>query len=761
MPVSRGVERLSTLGGGTLGRAAYPSVSISPRIGAVTSEPSERRRWRPHRPGLATQVLIGFGLGVGVGLFFGESVAFLETLGMIFIRLLQMTVLPYVVVSLVAGLGRLGADDARRLALRGGVFVVLLWAVGLLVVALMPLAYPDWESASFFSSSLVDEPAPFSFLDLYFTPNPFNALSNTIVPAVVVFSIALGAALIGVRGKERIIDDLMVVGEALAKVSGFVARLAPIGVFGIAAGTAGTMEFGDLARIQVYLVLQASMAIVMAFVLLPGLVAVLTPIRPLQFIRRTWGAIITGFATGSLFVILPLLSEAARDLTEDAGLDRDESGKTLDVVIPTTYNFPSIGTLLSLSFLLFAGWFIGAPVAVSQYPKLLVTGLFSFFGSATLAIPFMLDLLQLPADLFQLYVAVDVIASRFSTLLAAMHVMTLALLAAFAMRGRMKLQVAKLVPFFGAVLGSVALVLVGSYLYFTYVIPQEYQGYRMFVEMELTVDPVPSEVLDDPASVPIDSRPVFDQIADRGTLRVCYRRDALPFAFRNAAGRLVGFDVELAHMLARDLEVSLEFVRADRDGVLTALQLGRCEIAMTSIPMTPAASRRVALTSSHLDGTAAFLVPDHRRDEFSSRAAIKAHRSLRIGMPDVPYYENLLRGYLPQAETVILDSPRPYLKGETDRLDAYLGSAEAGSAWTLVYPGFSVAVPKPDVLAIPLAYAVRRDSDEWLDYLDVWIQLKKKDGTIDELYNHWILGQEAKSGGPRWCVIRDVLGWID
>jgi len=727
----------------------------------VTDESKKTRSRGFRRPGLATQVLVGFVLGVGVGIFFGEYAAFLETLGMIFIRLLQMTVLPYVVVSLIAGLGRLGIQDAKRLAVRGGAFVVLLWAVGLLVVAVIPLAYPDWESATFFSSSLVDEAEPVNFLDLYFTPNPFNALASTIVPAVVVFSIALGAALIGVRGKERIIEDLLVIGEALSKLSGFVARLAPVGVFGIAAGTAGTMEFGELGRIQVYLILQALMALVMAFVFLPGLVAVLTPIRPARFIRRTWGAIITGFATGSLFVILPLLSDAAKDLLEDAGLDREESGKTVDVVVPTTYNFPSIGVLLSLSFLLFAGWFTGAPIAISRYPTLLISGLFSFFGSATLAVPFMLDMFQLPADLFQLYIAVDVIASRFGTLVASMHVMVLALLSAFAMRGKLELRTAKLVPFLVATVGSVALVIVGSQLYFTYVVPQEYRGYHMFVEMELAVDQVPVEVWEDPATVPADLRPVLDQIQDRGTLRLCYRRDALPFAFRNAAGNLVGFEIELAHILARELDVGLEFVRVERGQEVAVLQGGRCEMTATQLAMTPDMTRQVAFATSYLDGTAAFLVPDHRRDEFSSREAARSHASLRIGMPDVPYYEMLLKDYLPQADVVILESPRQFLNGEVDDLDAFLFSAEAGSAWTLIYPDFSVAVPKPDRLAIPVAHAVRLDDAEWLDYFNVWIELKRKNGTIDELYDRWILGKEAKKGGPRWCVIRDVLGWVD
>ena len=43
------------------------------------------------------------GLGIVVGLFFGELVKPLEVIGQIFIGLLQMTVLPYILVSLIAG----------------------------------------------------------------------------------------------------------------------------------------------------------------------------------------------------------------------------------------------------------------------------------------------------------------------------------------------------------------------------------------------------------------------------------------------------------------------------------------------------------------------------------------------------------------------------------------------------------------------------------------------------------------------------------
>jgi hypothetical protein len=55
---------------------------------------------------LATRALIGFALGVGSGIFFGEIIAPVGIVGDAFIGLLQMTVLPYVTVSLILGLGQ-------------------------------------------------------------------------------------------------------------------------------------------------------------------------------------------------------------------------------------------------------------------------------------------------------------------------------------------------------------------------------------------------------------------------------------------------------------------------------------------------------------------------------------------------------------------------------------------------------------------------------------------------------------------------------
>jgi hypothetical protein len=162
-----------------------------------------------------------------------------------------------------------------------------------------------------------------------------------------------------------------------------------------------------------------------------------------------------------------------------------------------------------------------------------------------------------------------------------------------------------------------------------------------------------------------------------------------------------------------------------------------------------------------MDNTLAFLVPDHRRHEFTSWERLRERSDLRIAAPDVPYYLAIVRERLPEAELVVVDSYRPLLREKDPDFDALLYSAEAGSAWTLVYPAYAVVVPEPGRVKVPLAYAIPLGDATLVNFVDTWVGLKQKDGTIAALFEHWILGRAAEDETPRWSVLRDVLHWGD
>src|SRR5210317_854280 len=105
---------------------------------------------------LSTQILIGLAFGLFFGIFFREKASVLAIIGRAYIGLIQMSILPYMIVSLMLGIGSLSYEKAARLAITGGIVLVASWVVAFVIVFLMPLAFPSIESGSFFSASLVE-----------------------------------------------------------------------------------------------------------------------------------------------------------------------------------------------------------------------------------------------------------------------------------------------------------------------------------------------------------------------------------------------------------------------------------------------------------------------------------------------------------------------------------------------------------------------------------------------------------------------------
>jgi Na+/H+-dicarboxylate symporter len=715
---------------------------------------------------LATRVLIGLVAGLAAGLFFGESIQFVGVGGTAFILLLQMTVVPYIAVSLIAALGNLTVADAVDIAKRAGVFLVVFWGFALTAVMLMPLAFPDWTVASFFSSSLVESGAGFDPLELFIPANPFHSLAEAVVPSIVVFSIAMGLALMNVPGKQKILEPLATVADALGRITGFIVRLAPYGVFAILAEAAGTMQPEDVKGLEVYVVVFAASALVLALWAIPGLVALLTPFSYKDAVWYTRDALITAFATGNLFVVLAVLAEKTKKLIhtrKEEGADR--ASRLVDVVIPTAFTFPSAGKLLSLGFVLFAGWLSGFEVPLTKYPQFLAAGVASYFGATVVAIPFLLDTFQVPSDTFQLFLIADnVVGNRFGSLLAAMHILGLALLSACAVAGWIRIRPTRVMAYLGVTVVALLATVGGIRLVFESA-GNEYAGYRKFIEMRPMFETVETRLVEaPPETLPAVDRtvPTLDRIRQRGFLRLGYHQDKLPYVFHNADGQLVGFDIDMANLLARELGVGLELVQIDYGDAPRLLNAGYLDTVIGGVAVTTDRLKHLSFPRSHMTETFAFIVRDHRRQDYSQRDRVKKLEGLRVAVPDVPYYVDKIRAYLPKAEVVPIRSLRDdFFRDETGRFDALAFTAETGSAWSLIYPQFSVAVPKPDKMEVPLAYPVARGDPEMVEFLSTWIDLKRSDGTIDRLFRHWILGEAAKKKEPRWSVIRDVLGWVD
>jgi hypothetical protein len=85
--------------------------------------------------------------------------------------------------------------------------------------------------------------------------------------------------------------------------------------------------------------------------------------------------------------------------------------------------------------------------------------------------------------------------------------------------------------------------------------------------------------------------------------------------------------------------------------------------------------------------------------------------------------------------------------------------AEGASAWTLLHPQFTVAVPQPDPVKIPTAFGLPLGARDLAEAVDEWVVFATSEGSVKRAHDYWVLGQGAEDQAPRWSILRDVLGW--
>lgn len=723
------------------------------------------------RLSLTQMILVGLLAGVICGLFFGELTESIKWLGDAFVGLLQMAVLPYVAVSLVANIGRLSSGNGARLMRIAASVMGLLWAIGLAALMIMSAAFPAWDAGSFFSSRFTEEPPSPNWLDLFIPSNPFRSLSENSIPAVVVFCIGLGVAMIGLPNKERLLGPIDVLIDALANLNKLVVRLTPLGIFAIAAHTTGTIDLGQFRLIQGYLLTYCTSAIIVSFVVLPAIVAAVTPLSYWAVVRASRDPLVAAFVIGNSFVIMPMLIDAVRRLEDEHRLSGGGESQSAEYLVPMAYPFPDVGRIIGLIFIPFAAWFYGSVIHLESYPALLGAGVPGSFAKPIVTIPLLLDIAELPTDILDLYLASGVVAARFGDLMKTMHLMTFTLLTTCITTRVLKFQPKKLLI---GLTGSVAALLLTTFAIHGYLnseFKDRYSKAQLVTEREMRfpeqskIGNIEVEILDhaEPNPIPIaNGQTRIDRIKQHGAIRIGFDPGKMPFCyFRGDSQVLIGFDVQMAYYLASDLGVGIEFVPLDRSDLPRQLRADHFDVAMSALEGTVKQASLIPSMDPYMEVTLAVIVPDHDKRQFRSRESMREIEGLKLAVVKESYFSERARTALAEEiEIVEINSPDEYFGGLFRDVSGLVISAESGSAWTLREPQFTVANPVRGQIRVPLYYMTGGDR-EFERFLQNWLALKRANGTYQELYDYWILGQDSESAVPRWCVLRDVLGWIE
>jgi proton glutamate symport protein len=683
----------------------------------------------------------------------------LKPLGIVYAMMLESVVYPYILSSLIVGLGSLAGARARRLFHASWAVYLFLWLIVLAAVVILTQAIPPSPPP------VVVKPShAIGVLSLLQTVVPDNltlALARNFVPAIVVFAVIFGVAVQSIPSKASLLESMEAIRQASITIWKWVVYLAPIGVFALFASTAGTIAPRVASALAVYMGLFLIGTVVLAFVVLTIALSAIVPAGTRELLADLQPAFVLALVTTLPTSALPLIQGVAERRAAAAGRDDQEAKDITRATISLSYVFASLGNYFVALFIIYASHHYQVTLDAFQTTLLAPITLLSSSGapSTTIsAVDFMSHWLGLPADTVPLYVEAMTV-TRYGQVALSVSAYGFAAIA---------------VPFvyFRCTVWrparAIVALTIGAVVFAAVAVGMRTVSSRLFpppsdaATLERTLDPalvaaVDAVIRDVPLHLlpPIEGSPTVDGIRDRGTLRVGYGRDTVPFSYTNVAGNLVGFDISYAYRLARDLHVHLEFVPVDWDRLDTDLAARRLDIVMAGAYLTEERLQDLQVTNSYYQSPLAFIARSGQAYRFLRYSDVASASNLAIGALADSAIFRLSRHLFPKARIVPLETYDAI--SAHPELDAAIWSLEQAEVWASGHPGFSAVEASGMGAPLLFAYFLQPGATTLTQYLNVWLSLQESNGFRAAQLAYWIEGKPRASHTSRWNLLDNVL----
>ncbi|CQH57892.1 SDF family transport protein (probable substrate glutamate/aspartate) [Halobacterium hubeiense] len=384
--------------------------------------------WQRYRSvPLIARIFVAFLLGSAAGVAFGERMTVVQPLGDLFLRLLNMLVIPIIVFTLLTGIRQLSPARLGRIGgVTVGLYAVTTTIAGLIGLAVANLLQPGRGVE--FTGGEAQSQAPPSLTEvvLGIVPNnPVAAMADGNLLATVFFVIVFGIALTYVRARNDELSDSVdsvfeafeVGAEAMFVVVRGVLEFGVVGVFALMAagiGTEGVGVFSSLGE----LVLAVAIAVVVhiAFTYLFVLMRLVVGVSPLSFLSGAKDAMVTAFATRSSSGTLPV---TMRNAEEDLRISERVYSFALPVGATANMDGAAIRQAITV---VFAANVVGQPLAPTEQVLVLVVAVLISIGTAgvpgagLVMLTVVLNQVGLPLEVVGFVAGVDPILGRIATM---------------------------------------------------------------------------------------------------------------------------------------------------------------------------------------------------------------------------------------------------------------------------------------------------------------------------------------------------------
>ena len=273
------------------------------------------------------QILIALVLAILFGFFFPQDVRYVKWMGDLFLRGLKMIIVPLILTSIVTGVANIGdAQDLGKLGLKTIVYYITTSLFAILTgLFLVNFIQPGVGADLGFSKSVegidISSQGLGNVLMKMVPTNIFQVLASADMLAIIFFSILVGFFLmkIATEYKDPLLNLFNGGFELMMKITSFVIKFTPLGIFGIVAAVVAEQAGDRQALLDITQRLGLYMAAVLgglffhAFITLPVLLRLIGKVNPYKHFQAMTTPLLTAFSTSSSSATLPLTMDAVEN----------------------------------------------------------------------------------------------------------------------------------------------------------------------------------------------------------------------------------------------------------------------------------------------------------------------------------------------------------------------------------------------------------------------------------------------------------------
>lgn len=364
------------------------------------------------------QILIALILAVAFGYFFPNLVEYISWMGVVFLRGLNMVVVPLILSSIISGVASIGSgSNLGRLGAKTLSYYVITSLIAILtglffVNLLQPGIGANLGTAGSVQSLPTTGTSVSDILIRTIPDNIFDAMAKGQILPVIFFAILFGTFITQIPQKKQefLVNLFDSIFEVMMKVTMFIIRFTPLGVFAIVSKEVAknSESLGNIAgSLGIYMLTVMIGLIIHAGIILPLSVKILGKANPYKHFRNMATPLLTAFSTSSSNAALPLSMEAVE---HKDGVSNKITSFTLPLGATINMNGTALYECVAVIFIAQA---YGIHLSAGQQVIVVVTALLAAIGSAGIPMAglvmmsIVLTAVNLPMEGIGLILAVD------------------------------------------------------------------------------------------------------------------------------------------------------------------------------------------------------------------------------------------------------------------------------------------------------------------------------------------------------------------